>query len=63
MRNYRANLSGEKREAYLKKERMRQAQIRLERKCVTEIQRERNRLRQQKNRLLKSVPTSPSKFK
>ena len=63
MRNYRANLSGEKREAYLKKERMRQAQIRLERKSVTEIQRERNRLHQQKNRLLKSVPTSPSKYK
>ena len=63
MRNYRANLSGEKGEAYLKKERMRQAQIRLERKCVTEIQRERNRLHQQKNHLLKSVPTSPSKFK
>ena len=63
MRNYRANLSGKKRKAYLKKERMRQAQIRLERKSVTEIQRERNRLCQQKNRLLKSVPTSPSKFK
>ena len=63
MRKYRENLSGQKKELYLKKERMRQAKIRLEKKCETQLQHEKNRLHQQKCRLLKLVPESPSKFK
>ena len=62
MRKYRENLSGQKKELYLKKERMRQAKIRLEKKCETQLQREKNRLHQQKCHLLKLVPESPSKF-
>ena len=46
MRNYRANLTVEKRGMFLKKERMRQSKIRLERKCQSELQRERNWLQQ-----------------
>ena len=42
---------------------MRQAKIRLEKKCGIDIQREDNRLCQQKCRLLKSIPNSPTKFK
>ena len=63
MRKYRENLSGQKKELYLKKERMRQAKIRLEKKCETQLQHEKNRLHQQKCHLLKLVPESPSKFK
>ena len=63
MPNYRASLTGEKREIFLKKERKRQAKIRLETKCQLESQREKNRSRQQKCRLLKSIPNSPTKFK
>ena len=63
MRNYRANLTGEKKESFLNKERLRQSKIRLEKKTTVELKREQNRLRQQKCRLLKLVPNSPSKFK
>ena len=52
MRKYRENLSGQKKELYLKKERMQQAKIRLEKKCETQLQCEKNRLHQQKCRLL-----------
>ena len=38
MRIYQENLSGQKKELYLKKERMRQAKIRLEKKCETQLQ-------------------------
>ena len=56
-------MSGQKKELYLKKEQMQQAKIRLKKKCETQLQREKNRLHQQKCRLLKLVPESPSKFK
>ena len=38
MRNYHANLTVEKRGMFLKKERMRQSKIRLEKKCQSEFE-------------------------
>ena len=63
MRNYRKNLTGEKREKFLKQERLRQARIRDRNKLDADNVRENNRLRQQKCRAYKSIPKSPSKFR
>ena len=62
MWNYRKNLTGEKKENFLKKERMRQAAIRLQRKVDSQNEREKNKLCQQKCCMLKVVPESPAKY-
>ena len=62
MRNYRSNLTGDKRERYLARERLRQASIRNEKKEQLESVKEKNRYRQEKSRMLRVIPTSPTKF-
>ena len=62
MCNYHRSLIGEKCENFLKKERLRQAAVRLKNKIGDKHHRESNRLRQQKCRMLKVVPQSPSKY-
>ena len=63
MQNYRKNLTGEKRERFLKRERLRQASIRIRKKVSDDVVREKNRIRQDKCRAYKSIPKSPTKFK
>ena len=62
MRNYRSNLTGDKRERYLAREWLRQASIRNEKKEQLESVKEKNRYRQEKSRMLRVIPTSPTKF-
>ena len=62
MHNYRRSLIGEKRENFLKKECLRQAAVRLKNKIGDKHHRESKRLHQQKCRMLKVVPQSPSKY-
>ena len=62
MRNYRSNLTGDKRERYLAREQLRQASIRNEKKEQLESVKEKNRYRQEKSRMLRVIPTSPTKF-